>query len=204
MKTSSETRQIIKFIAGVFFFVTISLYGCVTLEQGFIVENNDLYVHKYSSVEFPKKLASFQRIKIRNYDYSGYEVSASYHLHEPVQAVTTIYVYPDTLSGGVMNIELQFENIKSSIIVYHDNAEWLGDLDVEYGHGIDKLQGKKATFIIQDEASFPGQQVIAYVFLFKRDMWFIELQITYPRNLPNTIEKEVDRFLNSLRVRNTI
>ena len=204
METSSETTRIIKCITGIFFFVTISLYGCGTRRQGFIIENNDLYVHKYSGVEFPKKISSFQRIKIHNCDYSGYVVSASYHLHEPVQAIAVINVYPDTISGGVMHIELQLENIKSVIMDNHKSAEWQGDLDVEYEFGTDNLQGKKTTFIFQDDSNFDEKQVMAYVFLFKRDMWFIELQIEYPQNLHNTIEKEMDSFLNSLIVRNNI
>jgi hypothetical protein len=186
-----------KYILVIILILTAFVYGCATTQ--IIVEEGEKYVHKYSGREFPKNIGLFQRGKIWKYDSTGYNISVGYHLNKPALVVATIYIYPATTSGGLVDVVSELDIIKSSIENGHPEVIWIDDTDVECKSGHEILKGKKASFTFRDSRMFNGQQVLSYAYLFKQDIWFIKYRITYPRVLHDAVDEEVNRFINSLK-----
>lgn len=185
-----------KYISVIILILTVLVYGCAT--TAFIVEEGEKYVHKYSGGEFPKNIGLFQRAKFRKYDSTGYNISVGYHLDKPAQVVATIYIYPATTSGGLVDVVRELDIVKSSIVKGHPGAIWIDDTDVECKSGYEILKGKKASFTFRDSRMFNGQQVLSYAYLFKQDIWFIKYRITYPRELHDAVHKEVANFIQAI------
>jgi hypothetical protein len=185
-----------KYISVITLILTISVYSCAT--TAFTVEEDEKYVHRYSGGEFPKNIGLFRRAMIRKYDKTGYDISVGYHLDKPVQVVATIYIYPATTSGGLVDLVRELDNVKSAIINEHPGAIWIEDTDVECKSGFNILKGKSAGFTFKDSRMFNGQQVLSFTYLFKQDIWFLKYRITYPQGLHDSVDEEVNRFINSL------
>ena len=185
------------YISVIILIFAVFVYGCAT--TAFMVEEGEKYVHRYSGREFPKNIGLFQRGEYRKYDSTGYNISVGYQLDKPTLVIATVYIYPATTSGGLVDVGHELNFVKSSIVEGHPEVIWIGDTDVECKSGYEILKGKKSSFTFRDSRMFNGQQVLSYAYLFKQDIWFIKYRITYPQVLHYAVDEEVNRFINSLR-----
>ena len=190
MKTRTLVSILIIITAVLFIFGS-----CATFQPvGFTIEEGD-YIHIYSDMKFPAQIGLFQCVGVYNYDNTGYDVSANYHLYEPGQVLVSVYIYPTSRSTSIMH---EFDKVKAEIVQTHPGANWLGDTEVKHIIGVETVQGKKVSYTYKTNFVKRNQRVLSYALLFARGKWFILYRITYPQLQHDAVHKEVTNFIQAI------
>ena len=166
--------------------IVVSLVSCQTTQKpfqpripppGFSIDEDGALVHVHSGGKFPNYISSFIRLKPRNYDQYGYDVSVGYSLYESGSAIADIYIYP---SHGI-DLKEHFGSIKNSIVYYHPDAHHVEEYDtvVDVDDG-SELLGYCAVYTYAQSFQGRKQKVESQALIFKRGDWFILFRITYP------------------------
>lgn len=194
-----KTIKILTFIVGIM--LTI---GCPSVPKTtWQITSQDKYVHTFSGINFPKQVGKFQRIAVKQYDKSGYDVSAGYN-YGAVIAIT-VYVYPAPVEVSVLPIpkieagpdwliNSHFNRVKKEIEAAHPKTEIMveGEAQIEQNGGA--KSGKYVIFRYESN----NLTAFSETYLFTHKKWFIKYRITYPEKYQQQCTPTIKQFMKLL------
>lgn len=195
--------------------VLVALYfiGCHTKRSSYLsqpekIEANGPYTHEHSNMNFPPKIAGFQRVSITKYDENGYDISVGYNFHHPSHPIiATVYVYPapSIVSFGSSSDVIatakgrlcynEFEGRKNEILNAHPVGNLILEKDVTILQSGTLYSGKMASFEYEDHRNQMVDSHL-YIFCYVNDDWTVKYRFTHPKNYD--ARNDIEFFIKSL------
>jgi hypothetical protein len=182
-------------------FFVLKPWTASSIPQISLPEEDQPYIHPASKIKFPKYVGFFMRGQISRYDETGNDISVAYYL-PPVSGVTTttVYLYPATdYENNPINLKMHYDKIKETIKAHYYKFTIISDEEIQIVQNDKIYHGFCATFSMTKQSAIESSAaVLSKLYLFRHGEWFIKYRFTYPQNSKDHIEKEIDRFLESL------
>ncbi len=160
-------------------------------------EDDRLYVHRNSKMEFPKYVGLFERATIKRYDTIGNDVSIAY-FRPPVRGLAeiTVYIYPyDEYRNDLTK---DFESCKEAIEQFYQEETIISEGQIQITQNGNTYKGLGITYSVNKQTTYGVHPAYSKLFLFGHGKWYIKYRVTYMKGMDEYVSTEVQQFMNEL------
>ena len=164
-------------------------------------DDDSLYTHKNSKMQFPKYVGLFERACVNCYDTTEDDISIEYY-RPPVRGLAeiTVYIYPYNDAGNNDNIlKNEFESCEEAIESFYQDVTIISEGKTHITQQAHTYVGLGVTYSINKQTALGTQPVISKLYLFRHGSWFIKYRITYLEEMDDYVGPEAQQFMNELR-----
>ncbi len=202
-------KSLISVLAYFFVPVLFLLFGCagerVTENQPnepvmVDVEENDIFTHIASGMEFPEKVGKFERTSIRHIRNDPENVKVDYELKSLVgkQSLLSVSLYPSPDDNALEYLRKEYGIMKSFLIDIYPKHQNLIEGDIKIGQPMGPQEGLMLGFIDMDTEEFKDDECLHGAFLFAHGKWFIKYRSISRNSGKEKTEKHFNKFMHLL------
>ncbi len=167
----------------------------ISLPEG----NEQSLIHPASKMEFPLYVGFFLRGVAHRYDETGNDISVAYY-HPLRESVTTVYIYPAIDStNNPIDLETHLEETKEAIKSHYYKSRMMSEGGIKIKQNDKTYKGLNVIYYMTKKTAGGSIPVFSNLYLFKYDKWFIKYRFTYPKKSKEYFEKEINKFLETLK-----
>lgn len=161
-------------------------------------EDDQLFIHQNSKMEFPKYVGLFERATINRYDSIGNDISIAY-FRPPIRGIAelTVYIYPCTDYHN--DLIKDFEACKQAIEEYYRDEKTISEGEIRITQDGNTYTGLGITYSFNKQATNMVYPVYSKLFLFRHGRWYIKYRATYLREMDEYVGDEIRQFMNELK-----
>jgi hypothetical protein len=153
------------------------------------------WVHKFSGVILPLRIAMFQRADTQLFDRAGRDVRIRYYLDQLI--LGDVYVYP--VERDRPDLKTEFATQQKAIRDLNKKVKLISQENIRTTQNGHVVAGLHANYELQRDLFNRNEKCESQLFVFRDGAWFVAYRFSYPRSRSPVARQHITEFLSQFR-----